>query len=237
MARAEFRPTWLSYEDIRQRARDLRRRYGHDDDVVFPIERVVEYDLKLDIVPVPGLRQAFPEWGACGYLTQDRTEIRVDSYCCQAFEDSFRFTLAHEVAHLELHAELWDLLVYSDPGEYIGALQSLVTDERYKGLEWQADAFAGVVLVPDHLLRPRFLAVADRVCSKLVGREDVPKQTRFDVALSLVCAELSEQFEQYEKRIAVRADYEGLSDELAGMLFGSGHKVETRRRMLPGNGP
>ena len=64
----EIRAPFLSYEDIRGKADEFLALHHPDGTIPVPIERIVEFKLGMDIVPVPGLRGVIE---AEGFTTSD----------------------------------------------------------------------------------------------------------------------------------------------------------------------
>ncbi len=106
---------WITEKDLSKRVEAFRQRFNAEakqgreqlqvGEYYFPIEHVVEFGLELDIVPVPGLYKRLG--GAIsGYLTSDKTAIFVDQECLENRLGTYRYTLAHEAAHLELHSDV-----------------------------------------------------------------------------------------------------------------------------------
>jgi len=219
---------WLTYDEIRNLASEFRRRHSADEEVC-DIEHVVEFRLGMHIIPCPELHHL---WGISGYLTSDLTAIVVDENCLLYHEPTLRYTLAHEVAHLELHADLWEALHYGTPQQFIDVTTSAMSDEQYKGVEWQANAFAGLVLLPGERLRPVFEREAEAVRRASSSVEIEDHQTKFDVCLDVLCQNVGEHFVVHPVVVGVRADYDGLTDALAEAMFGTGHGVQTRGRLL-----
>ncbi|HEX4562542.1 MAG TPA: ImmA/IrrE family metallo-endopeptidase [Gemmatimonadales bacterium] len=117
--------------------------------VPVPIETIVEFGLGIDIVPIPGIRTDF---GVHAFLSSDFESIYVDEDTMKRFPEVYRFSLAHELGHNEMH-----------DAEYPGAPPSIADwiafqkewreDDDYKRCEGQAYDFAGLVLVPTDALR------------------------------------------------------------------------------------
>ncbi len=139
-----IRVAQLSYEDLRGHADRFLAEHHPPGTIPVPIEQMVEFGLNLDIIPLPGLHA---EYELDGFLSGDMTEISVDLYVFESFPSRYRFTLAHEAAHLVLHG---DALKEVAPGS-IADWKRFVRDlpEADRGwLEWQAYSFAGLVLAP-----------------------------------------------------------------------------------------
>lgn len=63
----------------------------------------------------------------------------------------YRFTLAHEIGHVILHKDIYAKYRFSFIEGYIKFIEEL-SEEDLRWLEWQAYAFAGLVLVPSESL-------------------------------------------------------------------------------------
>jgi Zn-dependent peptidase ImmA (M78 family) len=86
-------------------------------------------------------------------ISADLTEIVVDQRVYeQKPPNRFRFSLAHEFAHLILHAEVYRSLVFKTPEQWKAVMLGLAAND-YNWLEWQANTFAGLLLVPPAHLR------------------------------------------------------------------------------------
>lgn len=94
----------LSYEKIREYAKRFLAKYHSSQRIPVPIEKIIEFKLHIDIVPLPGLEGAF---GVVGFTSSDLREISVDQYVYDHQLGRYRFTLAHEVGHFVLHAGLF----------------------------------------------------------------------------------------------------------------------------------
>jgi hypothetical protein len=117
-------------------------------DVPIDIEYVAECRYGMNIIPYSGLHR---EHGIDGFSASDFSAIYVDESVYSQRPTRLRFTVAHELGHRVLHKTYLDTLEFSTVDEWIDALDSL-DREDYDRMEFQANAFAGLVLVPqDHL--------------------------------------------------------------------------------------
>ena len=142
---------WLTGDDIEEAARVTRERAlaaGVPDALPFDVESTVEFALgfalHLDVDDLPP--------GVLGSTDFAARVVQVSS-AVTAHTARLRFTVAHEVGHVVLHAAL---LAGRDalPTLFdVGALEP-VRDAR---LERQADAFAGALLVPRAAVERRYL--------------------------------------------------------------------------------
>jgi hypothetical protein len=138
----------LPYDTIRARADEFAARYHPRGTIPVPIEAIVELQLRLDIVPVPGLRHHFE---IDGFTTSDGREIHVDERAAEDYPARYHFTLAHEVGHLELHRWAYTPGAFTTVRGWKDYLNSLPVDVASR-LEIQAHCFAGLLLVPQGAL-------------------------------------------------------------------------------------
>lgn len=89
-----YKAPFLSKEVLRAKAAEFLDKYNPKCKIPVPIEKIVEFDFGLDIVPVPGLQDSFD---VVAYSTKDRQEIRVDKHVFESRETRYRFSLAHEL--------------------------------------------------------------------------------------------------------------------------------------------
>ena len=138
----------VSYDQLRRHAEAFLARYPASKRIPIPIERIVEFELKLDIVPVPGLEEAFE---IVGFTSSDLSEITVDEYVYESQANRYRFTLAHEAGHVVLHADLFKQQRFRRVDDWKDFVRTFPELDLSR-LEWQAHSFAGLVLVPGDAL-------------------------------------------------------------------------------------
>jgi len=125
----------------------------HNPNGVIPvsIESIVEFSLIMDIVPVAGLMNSA---GINAFITRDKKEIRVDKGLYEHDGTRYRFSLAHELAHMLLgHDKLLDEFVSVD--NWIQYFRDLPGDV-YASVEHQANRLAGCILVPIEGFKEKF---------------------------------------------------------------------------------
>jgi hypothetical protein len=155
-------PSYLSYKDLRRRADDFLRTHHPDGTIPVPIEEIVEFRYRMDIIPVPGLQEAFE---VDGFISSDLKAITVDAFVYEHRPARYRFTLAHELAHAVLHRRIFHTYVFRRVEDWKRLQQEMDEADR-QWLEWQAYAFAGLILVPAEPLRTEYekaIRVAARV--------------------------------------------------------------------------
>lgn len=117
------------------------------------IERVIEFNYRMDIVPIPNLQTAYDIEGCSAY---DFSAIYVDQYVYEQRYNRYRFTLAHELGHKILHQEYYNKLNFSSISDWESVVEQIDENDRSK-MEYQAYTFAGMVLVPTEILRVEFM--------------------------------------------------------------------------------
>lgn len=146
MNQAEFRCKWLRVEDIWDCAEDVRTRYWPAEKLPVDVEAIVEFKLKLDIDPENNLMQ---KTDMEAYLRSDLRGVVVDHdhYMNEKFANRMRFSFAHELGHFFLHKDFYAMIVFESAEEWKEILLSL-PDTEYRFFEYQANEFAGRLLVP-----------------------------------------------------------------------------------------
>jgi Zn-dependent peptidase ImmA (M78 family) len=109
------------------------------------IEHIADVELGINIVPVPDLL-AVAE--VDGFLSADRKEVYIDEAVFRHRQlYRYRFTIAHELAHLHLHTDLCATAKFRSVQEWKDFQDSIPEEDR-SWFEWQAYSFAGLILVP-----------------------------------------------------------------------------------------
>jgi hypothetical protein len=147
-----FRPARLSYDDLRTRAERFLEEFHEERTLPVPIEEIVEFDFELDVVPIDGI---LDDLEVDAFLTSDLTRIYVDQFVMQHRRRRFRFSLAHELGHFVLHQPLYHESRIESVRDW-EKVQASITEDSYAWFEYQANSFAGLVLVPSAELRQCF---------------------------------------------------------------------------------
>jgi hypothetical protein len=143
---------FLSHDDLRRRAREFLANHHPAATIPIPIEEIVEFVFRIDIIPTPGLHRVHD---IDAFITSDLTSIYVDEFVYASRPGRYRFSLAHELAHAVLHRGIFQGLSFSSIAEWLTVVQQ-IPEKDYSWIEWQAYAFAGLVLVPEEALRAEF---------------------------------------------------------------------------------
>ena len=137
----------LSRKRIRWLANNLRKAFNLQDDIYIPIVLILEAlgregCFNLELAPISEMPCAFGE-----YIPSEKIlRIREDIYLDASDGDGFaRSTCAHELGHFIMgHGE--------EPIKFSRHANSTAIIKPYEDSEWQANAFAGELLVPKHLV-------------------------------------------------------------------------------------
>ena len=168
-----------------------------------PIEWIAEADYKLDIVPVDGLLNVR---GINGYVCADRSTLYVDKWIYERVETRYRFTIAHELAHLELHPDHYGH--FKSPEDWIAFHRDL-PEAELTSAEWQANTFAGLVLVPEASLQQVSKTCFGQVATKVQATApsfDLTSEAFWDT----VAFHVAQVFGVHLETARIRIEREGL---------------------------
>jgi hypothetical protein len=209
-----FRPAFLTYDNLRAEADEFVAAYHPSGTQPIPIEQVIEFDLSMDVIPVDGLKT---EIGVDAFLTNDLEKIYVDDWVLNHAPVRYRFSLAHEAAHYWLHDALYQESSIKSLRDW-SAVQDALGETDYRWFEWQANNFAGFILVPGNLLKPAFTAIADRLVD-----EGIPlRRIDHHPTRAAVIRELARQFAVSEQTMEIRLERDGLLAKLTPDLLRRG---------------
>ena len=152
---------YLRVEEIESSALYLLAEYGRKFDLVqsppVPVEEILEchIELHLDFDDLPKKLGISDVLGAT-WIQEKQVLIdrSLDPTLHTSIEGRYRFTLAHELGHWELHRHLFQ----SNPGQGLlfneAPAPAIVcrTSSRKEPIEWQADTFAGYLLMPKEMI-------------------------------------------------------------------------------------
>ena len=198
-----FKAPYLRRAQIWEKADALRSRFPSCAKLPVPVLDLAEFDLGLELVPKAGLRQA---GDIESLLLGDLKTIFVDrdAFLDPRSENRLRFSVAHELGHLILHADVYRGLRHESLEAWMEFLLA-ITEAEYNCLESHAYEFAGRLLVPPEPLRAA-LTEAIQTAEKAGFTEwDATGET----ALSFVANHVRRQFGVSAEVIAKRLRGEG----------------------------
>jgi hypothetical protein len=143
---SEFKCRWIEPTSLWNIADETRNKYWPESKLPINTEEIVEFRLRLNIEPVKYLLSTID---IDAYLKRDLTGIVVDYDCYMndKFANRMRFSFAHELGHLFLHKDLYTTLGIDSPEGWKDFTLN-VPENEYRNFEWQANEFAGRLLVP-----------------------------------------------------------------------------------------
>jgi Zn-dependent peptidase ImmA (M78 family) len=152
--------------EIRAIADAFRRQHLPADAQTPPIDPllIAEIQLRLNPIALPGL---FKDLGIDAAILPDLTGLYVDEDAYMAWEAErppwverrLRFSIAHELGHLEMHGDVIRTSRFSSLAEF---KQWALNGGAHSSAEYQANEFAGRLLVPVEILQDAFLEYARR---------------------------------------------------------------------------
>jgi Zn-dependent peptidase ImmA (M78 family) len=142
---------FLPPEDIEAAADGFRAEWHPEGTVPVPIVEIVELKLRINIVPSAGLLN---QHNVDAFLLRDLKDLIIDQDIYLHEDNRARFSFAHEVGHIALHAEYLKSL-------QIGSIDDWKNEVLGKGsghapLETQANMFASFLLMPTRWLEQEF---------------------------------------------------------------------------------
>lgn len=182
-----FKTPYYGKEVLREKAAAFLAEHNPDGAIPVDIELIVDTKFGMDIVPVPGLQDRIE---AVAYITRDLQEIRVDEFVYYHRVNRYRFSLAHELAHRLLHHEQWRQMRFHDIASWREAVSDSIPDREYGLVEFHANFFAGLVLVPPPDLRSRFEA-----CVEVAKQQGIDITDEASGAQEIVESYVAKEFE------------------------------------------
>jgi hypothetical protein len=203
-----YDPPVLSYDDVRDHAVQFLDEFHKDLSIPTPIEEIVEFDFGMEVIPIPGLRD---ELGVDAFLSSDLTSISVDEDVMMHVEVRYRFSLAHELGHHWIHDALYQSVAIESVSDWRNVLEEI--GDQYFFFEFQANSFAGLVLVPPAALKARFTRRLEEAKLKGLKHGDI---LRHPLRQRLIEG-LAGEFEVSEQTMTIRLEKDGLLPPLVDL--------------------
>jgi hypothetical protein len=154
---------YLDYAYLGELAEGIIAKYHPSRQLPIPIDDIIDPRMQLDIFPLPGLTKATAENdGIVAYVNSALTCITVDEDAWEAQTSRYRFSIAHELAHMVVHRNILGQFHYGTVQEWQQAMKAIPSQD-YGRLEWQANAFAGHLLMPTTELRSNFESIRNKI--------------------------------------------------------------------------
>jgi len=192
----------FTYEQIRAKAEEVLDKYHPERTLPVPVEEILEFQCGITIIPMPGLKQVHE---IDAFTGKGQSSIFIDQ---GVFEQKspfrYRFSLAHELGHIELHREVQAQIEFSTVDEWKTALRKFPEHQR-STLEFQAYDFAGLLLVPREALKAELEQYI-----KILNRAKFDLKNAAYTAKPYVCTKISKSFAVSDQVIDRRLDKEKL---------------------------
>ena len=201
MSIRDIRIPYLSFDEIKLSSQDIYNRYNSSDEIPVPIELIIEKDVGVELIIIPGLREGF---GVDGFLSNKLSSITIDQELFDRYSNRYHFTLAHEIAHMFLHKDVYREIGFHNVEEWKNTIYAF-DPKTYTRMERQADIFAGTLLVPEHHLQKHFSHSIERLQS-----EGFDIHENKEIIIKYIATALSKIFEVSPSAIEVRINQERL---------------------------
>lgn len=205
MEPSQFKCKWIDKSNLWSIVDDFRKQYWPEGSLPVDIEKIVEFRIILVIDPKHNL---FVTTEMDAYLKMDLTAIVVDydHYMDDKYTNRMRFSLAHELGHYILHKDIFAAFDLVDSADWKSFILN-VSEIEYSNFEWQANEFAGRLLVPhtelvsaiDHAA----IIIKDSELTKFLNNDP-------DAVLSRVSPTICKQFGVSADVLKMRVEREGL---------------------------
>lgn len=186
-------PLYLSFNDIKEITDDFLLQYNPNETLPVPIEKIAEFKLGIQLIPIPKLKSTFH---IDGFIDSSFSQVTIDDEIFNNCEERARFTIAHEIGHRILHEKHYKQKKFNSIDEYM-QFQETILDKNHSILERQANSFAGCVLVPGNKLKEEI--------------DNVKKKDKNDFYPIAPLEKLPEIFKVSSAVILIQIQKEGLS--------------------------
>jgi hypothetical protein len=188
--------SYLSPDEIEKAAQTFLKKYHPENTLPIPIEEIIEFQLKIDIIPTPDMMDTT---GVDAVTSHDLTQINIDRAQLESRPNRARFTLAHEVGHIVLHKEFIKRHNFQDEKSW---RKFVLNDLHRDPMEVQANMFAAFVLIPsDHLRREYELAKSDLAKHPAFKTKNLPAEK---ILAPYLAEPLAQKFETSEEAMTNR---------------------------------
>ncbi|MCH8042101.1 MAG: ImmA/IrrE family metallo-endopeptidase [Planctomycetes bacterium] len=174
---------FLPYDKLREVADTFLAEHHPEGTLPVPIERIAEYEFDLDIVAIPGLQNNLEMESA---PSKDLKTVYIDEFVYKNRPNRYRFSLAHELAHIVLHKDIIAELDFSSVFEWKAVVAGIPHDQL-RWIEFQAYSLGGLILVQEKPLHDHFSTAVDAArsvgaISSAVPSEEVRKMVESYIA-------------------------------------------------------
>jgi Zn-dependent peptidase ImmA (M78 family) len=204
--------SFLPYEKIAAHATRFLADMGYEDTIPVPVEEIIEFDLRLNIVPIPNLQRDFE---IEGFTASDMSAMYVDEYVYLNRPLRYRFTLAHELGHYVMRSDIFKRFKFNSVASWKDFLNK-VDPREYSSLEYQGYAFGGLLLVPPDHLEKLFYENLESVTPLIeqVKTEGIARSDYLGYAKDTMATILAKSFEVSTDVIIKRIELDSLEEAI-----------------------
>ncbi|KJR41564.1 toxin [Candidatus Magnetoovum chiemensis] len=149
--------------------------------------------------------------GTIGFFLDNLKDLYVDQFTQERYGARYRFTLAHEIGHYVLHKSFIEAVSPHRINEWKTQYHN-IESSQYRWIEWQANAFAGLALVPRQMLIKQVLEMKPDLNSKIneINRNPLKptKDDLLDFLIEYIAKKLENIFNVSRDVIRIRLEKE-----------------------------
>lgn len=157
----------LTRAEIAKAAYLFRQKHRPEKPSPLDVMRILEIDLRIRIIPSPGLEVPA---NTNALISADWKNLIIDlnQYMDERYDRRTNFSVAHELGHFVLHKDLYEQLEINDIKAFYRFF-SEVPEETYQQIEYQANEFAGNLMVPTKELSDAVQEITEKVKSREIS--------------------------------------------------------------------
>jgi Zn-dependent peptidase ImmA (M78 family) len=165
---------WLRRDRISAQAEAFICKHHRSRHLPIPVEDILDIQLQINIVPRLGLTKVMSDDeddGIESFVNSALTEIFVDKTAYDRQTNRYRFSITHELGHIELHRSIFAQLKVNSIDDW-KRVEKSIPEREYARLEWQASCFAGHLLVPTKELTENLGPLTELVMEQGISPND-----------------------------------------------------------------
>lgn len=194
---------FLPYDSLRKVASEFLRQYHPAGTIPIPIDAIIDFRFQMEIVPIPGLLASYQIDSS---ISNDLTTIYIDEFVFKKRPTRYRFSLAHELSHKLIHAELFRQISFTDFSDWKETMNSIPARE-YGWIESQAYSLAGLILVPSAPLAASYRTAEESAATAGISLRGMDAD-----AAKIVAAAIGKEFEVSGEVIRKRLRFDGICE-------------------------
>lgn len=189
----------ITKREIWEKADAFRKNFCPEVSMSVPIMEIVECDLDILIQPIRNLRS---DYDVDALLLSDLKTLIVDEgdFMDDRMQNRIRFSMAHEVGHLELHSDLYAQFKHNNVAEWID-FQQKIPEDQWRWIEIHANEFAGRLLVPSDMLDKKVQDAKKAAENAGFTEWDNSKDEAIEYIASHICRQFQVSSDVIERRI------------------------------------